>query len=27
VSGSASAEGEAVGHVLGQFVRPWDWAE
>ena len=27
VSGSAGAEGEAVGHVLGQFVRPWDWAE
>ncbi|ARE85069.1 acyl-CoA synthase [Roseovarius sp. TM1035] len=27
VSGSASAEGEAVGHVLGQFVRPWDWAK
>jgi fatty-acyl-CoA synthase/long-chain acyl-CoA synthetase len=27
VSGTASAEGEAVGHVLGQFVRPWDWAE
>ncbi|MBQ0750360.1 MAG: acyl-CoA synthetase [Roseovarius sp.] len=27
VSGSASAEGEAVGHVLGQFVRPWDWAQ
>ena len=27
VSGSAGAEGEAVGHVPGQFVRPWDWAE
>ena len=21
------ADAEAVGHCLGSFVRPWDWAE
>ncbi|MFU8778414.1 MAG: acyl-CoA synthetase [Roseovarius sp.] len=27
VSPKGKAEEDAVGHVLGQFVRPWDWAE
>src|SRR6056297_1719546 len=24
---TGDADEEAVGHVLGQFVRPWEWAE
>src|SRR6056297_4196622 len=24
---TGDADDEAVGHVLGQFVRPWEWAE
>jgi len=24
---TGEADDEAVGHVLGQFVRPWEWAE
>ncbi|WP_417726239.1 acyl-CoA synthetase [Roseovarius sp.] len=27
VSRTGDADNEAVGNVLGQFVRPWDWAE
>ncbi|MFB9149714.1 acyl-CoA synthetase [Roseovarius ramblicola] len=27
VSRTGDADEEAIGHVLGQFVRPWDWAE
>ena len=24
---TGEADEEAIGHVLGQFVRPWEWAE
>ncbi|WP_297767384.1 acyl-CoA synthetase [uncultured Roseovarius sp.] len=27
VSRTGEADEEAIGHVLGQFVRPWEWAE
>jgi fatty-acyl-CoA synthase/long-chain acyl-CoA synthetase len=27
VARGGDADAEAVGHVLGQFVRPWEWAE
>jgi fatty-acyl-CoA synthase/long-chain acyl-CoA synthetase len=24
---TGDADEEAIGHVLGQFTRPWEWAE
>ena len=27
VTRTGEVEEEAIGHVLGQFTRPWDWAE